>query len=217
MHNLTYLHRFEQFHLHSFLLEHIVAWPPLGYIISGLGVAIDGEPFLFIAAYMAYQEYLNLFIAVAVVYGMTLTGDLCFYLIGKQLHRFPKVVHVWAERIAEPFDQMMIAHPARLFILSKFAYGIHHALWARAGSLNLPLRRLVQIDLVATALWILVIGGITYTFGAAFQNVTRYLGYVEITLLLGLIIFLYAQQKVGKWIAARLKKKELPKVRSGGA
>ncbi len=193
-------------HFDPFIFSYIQQFPWLGYILVGLGVAIDGEPFLFIAAFLTYQHYFDPLVSMIVIYSMTILGDIAFYYIGTQFRRFPGFVRIWIEKISGPFDHQIQAHPIRLFILAKFAYGIYHALWARAGSLQLPLWKYIKIDLIATALWIGIIGGITYAFGEAFEKLTRYVGYIEISLLVGLVLVIYIQHVLGRWIAEKLNK-----------
>ncbi|MES2436596.1 MAG: hypothetical protein V4519_01165 [Patescibacteria group bacterium] len=190
--------------MHSIILQYVEAWPPLGYAIIGLGMAIDGEPFLFAAAFLLYQGILDFIPTLLVVFSMTIIGDIGWFYLGKQFNRLPRPIKIWIERLAGPFDHFLEFHPAKLMGISKFAYGIHHALWARAGALNLDLKKLIKIDIVATIVWIGIAGGLSYIFSASFDKVTRYIGYLEIGLLISLIIFVYFQQKIGKFITRKM-------------
>jgi membrane protein DedA with SNARE-associated domain len=190
--------------MHSVILQYLEAWPPLGYVIIGLGMAIDGEPFLFAAAFLVYQDILHIIPTILVVFTMTVIGDICWYYLGTYFSYLPRPIKIWIEHLTGPFDHFLLAHPGKLMGISKFAYGIHHALWARAGALNLNLKKLIIIDIFATAVWIIIAGGLSYVFSASFNEVTRYIGYLEIGLLISLVIFVYVQQKIGKFVTNRL-------------
>ncbi len=191
--------------MHSILISHLARSPLIAYIIIGIGAAFDGEPFLFAAAFLAYRGIISTAKITIIIFFMTVIGDMGWYYLGTQFKYLPRILKLWISKLAGPFDMFMKRHPAKLFFISKFAYGIHHALWARAGSLSVPLKRLVLVDLIATALWMILAGGIAYSFSASFSEVTRYIGYVEIGLLVGIVVFVYIQYLIGRYVTKRLK------------
>ncbi len=190
----------------SIFFPYINHWPILGYALVFFGMILEGDIFLFAAAFLAHQKFFDIGdLAFFVVTG-TLMGDLFWYALGRRIGDHTNAdsgisfVARWAEKIAAPLDAHLLDRPRRTIFISKFAYGFHHALLVRLGMLRFPWRKLIKLDFIASVLWIFIVGGLGYFSGAAFFASKRYLRFVEAGVLLSLVFFLAVEHFViKKW------------------
>ena len=176
--------------MESHILSYLNYWEPLGYIIVFLGMMFEGDTFLFIASFLAHQgifQPIPLF--VTALWGMVL-GDNLWYSLGFKLRNSDSKLVRWAEKATGPFDEHLKNNPLRTIFIAKFTYGINHAIILRAGTLKIKWKDLEKSDILATILWIVIVGALGYFSGASFGYVKHYLRYGEIAILIGLIIFL---------------------------
>ena len=182
----------------SFLLSYLNYWEPLGYIIIFLGMMIEGDTVLFIAAFLAYQGILETMpMLVVALWGMIL-GDNLWYSLGRKLKNSNSALNKWAEKLAGPLDEKLRNNTFRTIFFAKFAYGINRAVIFYAGRMRMNWRKVEQSDILATLLWMAIVAPLGYFSGASFIYVKRYLRYGEIALLLGLIIFLGLEYLIAK-------------------
>src|SRR6185295_15277237 len=133
-----------QSHLFWFLQHH----RELSYAIVFLAMIFEGDVFLFTAAFLTRAGFFDpLTMIVSIITG-SLTGDLFWYWIGLKLNGSTRFT-AWAKKVALPFDDHLISRPFRTIFLSKFIYGVHHAILIRAGMLNIGLAKYLKIDLIS--------------------------------------------------------------------
>jgi len=182
----------------SYILSYLNYWEPLGYIIVFLGMMFEGDTFLFIASFLAHQgifQPVPLFITA--LWGMIL-GDNLWYSIGFKLRNAGTFLNRWAEKLAQPFDEHLKNRPLRTIFLSKFTYGVGHAIFFRAGNIRIRWGKLEQSDILATIFWMAIVAGLGYFSGASFSYAKQYLRYGEVAILIGLIIFLGLEYLITK-------------------
>ncbi len=187
---------------HSLLLHYLVIWRPLGYFLVFLGVIIEGDVVVFTGAFLADQGFFDVFDLFFVILGGVLLGDLWWYWLGTKLEKLPASIKRLVEKVAKPFDYHIMKRPFHTILLSKFIYGIHHAILMRTGALKLGLKRYIRIDFVSTLLWMAAIGGLGYFSSASFVLIKHYIRFAEIGLLISLATFI----TISHYIARRSKR-----------
>lgn len=175
--------------LSTFYLSSLVWWRPLGYLFIFFGMLVEGDLVLFTAFFLTRQGFFDISDMVVTVFAGVLFGDVLWFWFGAWLAHSSSFAGRWSERLAKPFDGHIITRPLRTIFVSKFAYGVHHALLMRAGALGIPLRKFVTSDVISSFFWIGIVGGLGYFFSASYVLVRHYLRFVEGALLLGLVVF----------------------------
>lgn len=172
------------------ILHYLSEYQTLGYIIVFLGMMIEGDILLFTAGFLVHRGYFNIDIALLAVFSGVIIGDNIWYVLGELIDGKDNFFTRFIKRITEPFDEHLKKRTIRTIFISKFAYGLYRPTLLRAGMLKLPFKEFIKGDIIASVLWIFLIGGLGYVSSASFLLVRRYLRYTEITLLFGLILFI---------------------------
>lgn len=174
------------------LLPHYLAyWQPLGYIILFLGMMVEGDTVLFVAAYLTHAGYFALTpMLLTALWGMIL-GDNLWYTLGLKLRKSERLQFIakWAEGLAQPFDEHLRENPFRTIFIAKFTYGFNRAVITRAGMLNLRWKKIEESDILATLLWMAIVGGLGYFSSASLSYLKSYIRYGEVGLLIAVVLF----------------------------
>ncbi|MBI2100868.1 MAG: VTT domain-containing protein [Candidatus Vogelbacteria bacterium] len=122
--------------------------------------------------------------------GMML-GDSLWYWLGRWLDDSRHVLARWASRVGRPFDHHLLTRSLHTILLSKFTYGIHHAILVRAGAMKQLLWfEFLRLDFISTAVWVCVIGALGYLSGASFALVKHYIKFAELASGFAVLLFL---------------------------
>ncbi len=186
--------------MESLLLSYLNSWEPLGYLIIFLGMMVEGDFIMFTAAFLAHQGILGFVPAfLSALWGMIL-GDNLWYSLGLKIRNSSRFsfITAWAEQNAKRFDERLIKNPLRAIFIAKFTYGFNRAILIRAGMLRLKWRKIEQSDILATLLWMAIVGGLGYFASASFSLVKHYLRFAEVALVLGLFIFFCAENLIAQ-------------------
>ncbi|MDE2001409.1 MAG: VTT domain-containing protein [Patescibacteria group bacterium] len=186
-------------------LASLLAWKPAAYLILFIGMMVEGETVFFIAAFLTHQGYFSAVpIFITALWGMII-GDTLWYSLGYKIKRAKSLAFVgaWAERIARPFDEHLRERPFHTIFISKFTYGFNRAIITRAGMLNLKWRNIEESDILATLVWLFIIGGLGYFSSASLAYFKNYIRYGEVGLLIAVILFIVLE----RLIAARARKR----------
>ncbi len=181
------------------LLDIFIVHPLLGYLLVFFGMFIEGDLVLFAAAFLARLGTFSLLPLIGVTLFGMLTGDLLWYALGKYHDRFPARLVAFYNRVASPFDQMLATRLFRTLLITKFAYGIHRLLLARAGSVNAPFAQFFKIDIIATLIWAAAIIALGWFGGFAIEASRSYIKFAEWGLLIGLVLLVFAEKALRKW------------------
>ncbi|MCL5017563.1 MAG: VTT domain-containing protein [Patescibacteria group bacterium] len=168
------------------------------YLIVFVGVIFEGDIFLFSAFFLAREGVFDVWLLTLVVFFGIIFGDLLWYRLGIKLDKTNSRLLRWAEKIAAPFDGHLISRTFHTIFISKYTYGIHHAILVRAGMLRFPLRRFVGYDAISTSVWIFVVGGLGYFSSLYFSMIKNYIKFAEIGLLLGILLFVFTSHYLAK-------------------
>lgn len=192
-------------HYYSYhsLLAPLAAHRPLAYLAVFAGMIFEGDAVLFTAAFLTHQRLFDFGDMALVVLVGVFVGDLLWYQGGILLSRTPALAFIqrWLERLTTRFDTHLSKRPWHTLFVSKFAYGLHHPILMRAGAVGMPPRRFLWNDMLATLLWVAVVGGIGYAASASAVALPR-LRFVERTLFLGLVSFFLIE-----WLIRRYAKR----------
>ena len=195
---------------HLTLAQYLSSWEHFAYAIGFLGMIVEGEAILFTAAFLANQGAFNPIFIFGVLFAGVITGDLFWYWLGLRLQTSNSFVKRWAERIGKPFDRHLVHRQFRTIFISKFTYGFHHPILMRAGALKVNVRNYLKNDVIASLIWMLIIGGLGYFSSASFLLVRRYVKFAEISLLLVLVVVF----GILHYISSRSQRTKRPACRS---
>lgn len=170
-------------------LHFLLAWRPLAYVFVFLGMIFEGDIALFTTAFLTHQGYFELSNIIPIVLIANFAGDIFWYNIGKKLNEHSFFAR-WTNRIAKPFDHHLVERPFRTIFISKFTYGFNHAILVRAGSLKVNLDDLLKSDVLATLLWMVIVGGLGYFSSVSLSLAKHYLHSIQLAFLFGVLIFL---------------------------
>jgi undecaprenyl-diphosphatase len=184
--------------MNSYLLGIVSAIGIWGYLIIFVGVLFEGDIFLFSAFFLAREGVFSVLPLIGVGFLGVILGDLSWYWLGIKVDKTNSRLLRWAEKIAAPFDEHLISRTFHTIFISKYTYGIYHAILLRAGMLRFPLRRFVGYDLISTLVWMAIVGGLGYFSSFYFSLVKQYIKFAEIGLLLGIVLFVFVSHYLAK-------------------
>lgn len=188
---------------HGFLTTFLLDHQYLGYALAFLFMVFEGDAPLFVFGFLAHEGAFNPGVLFLFLYSGTVIGDAMWYFLGRRVSNVSFIAR-WANRLASPLDDHIQNHPIKTIFFSQFAYGIHHAIWIRAGLIKAPIRYLVKIDILSSIVWVLVIGGLGYASSATLLPIGKYVKYAELILLVAFLAFMVLQHYLSK-----LSKKQL--------
>lgn len=150
---------------------------------------IEGDILLFTVGFLTHQGYFNIDIVLLTVFLGVIIGDNIWYVIGETIGE-KSSAGSFVKRLTAPFDEHLKNRTGRTIFIAKFAYGLYRPTLLRAGILKLSFKEFMKGDVIASILWVFLVGGLGYLSSASFFLIRRYLRYTEFTLLFGLILFI---------------------------
>lgn len=190
--------------MNSLLFHYLPLLGPAVYLFIVAAMIIEGEIFLFAAAFLASQGFLSPELTFLAIFGGVMMGDSCWYWLGHKINHSDTCVSRWLIKKTGQFDEHLLNNSLRTIFISKFVYGAHHLMMMRAGVIKLKFREFFKDDFVANLVWVFIIGGLGYLSGASFQYTRHYLKFTEYALALGVVLFFVVDFLIGKY---GLKKK----------
>ncbi len=173
----------------SMFIHYLTLSQPIGYILVFVGMIIEGDVLLFTTAFLVHQGVFNIGYMLIIVLAGAIFGDTLWYILGFRLNNYFPFLRRCVDKVARRFDNQLVNRSFHTIFISKFVYGIHHALLIRAGYLKLPFKKFAAVDFPAIILWVAVIGGFGYVAGASFASLKHYLRFAEFGLAAGLMAF----------------------------
>ncbi len=180
----------------------------LSYPLIFVALMFEGEITFFTIAFLTQQGLFNPFSVFVIAFAGAMAGDILWFWFGRKfqtLHIPVSFLNRWMSRLAKPIDNLLLDQTNHTLLVSKFAYGFNHLTLMRAAMLGIKFRKIFKIELIATFLWILVIGSLGYFAGASFELIRRYLKYGEFAIL----FFVLAFFAVWHFVLKRRLEKEL--------
>lgn len=176
--------------MEAFFLHHAGQLHLFAYAVFIVGMFIEGDGIVFSVAFIAHRKHINPAAAILAIFVATILSDITWYYIGAYLQTKDNFLVRWAKRLTNPLSAHLVERPRHSLILAKFLYGINHAIWAKAGAMGLPLRKLLGEDILATIIWMFIIGGLGIASSAGFIAAKHYIRYGELGLLAGLALLI---------------------------
>jgi membrane protein DedA with SNARE-associated domain len=161
-------------------------WQLIGYLLFTLGIVIEGDAVLFTAGFLSHQGLFHPVLMFIWLLAGSTVGDLAWYRLGAWLQGKNNWLVRWLKKVTNPLGPHLLERPKRSLFLSKFLYGINHAILCKAGALGLPIKEFVRDDLPGNIAWILIIGGLGYASSAGIVHLGHSIRYAEIGLLAGI-------------------------------
>ncbi len=190
----------------SLFLAQIVSVGIIAYPIIFVSMMIEGDVVIFISFFLVSSGILDPATTFLVVFFGTIIGDTLWYHVG--LTSEPKnKLSLWilnsSSKLTSKFDNHIKEKTFRAVFVSKFTYGFHHLILLRAGIIKTNFRKFIEIDILATIIWIIIIGSLGYASGASFELIKHKLEHSELGVLAAVIIFII----IGEIISKILRKK----------
>lgn len=193
--------------MESLFLEYLSLWRPLGYLLIFAGVFVEGHIALIIIGFLVAGGRLGVIEAFLAVFFSTLVSDAFWFWFGRTLGRRGQGKR-WAEyaqRVLGRFDSIFKRMPGRAILYTKFIYGTYRASLIRIGMLGVERSRFFIFNIAASAIWIVVWGGISYVVGRYFIYLKEYMRYIEVGMVLSVLVVVALEWGMSKWIAKRLE------------
>ncbi|WP_147819615.1 DedA family protein [Salidesulfovibrio onnuriiensis] len=174
-----------------------------GYLAVVIGTMLEGEIVLVVAGFLAHQGYLNIDGVMLCAFFGSLTGDQCFFLLGRGkgaefLSRRPH----WQAR-TQRIRTMLHEHKRKVMLGFRFMYGLRSVVPLVLGASGFPLRMFIAYNAIGAALWAVVVGYGGYFFGYAleafFDDISKYEHWVIGALVVG---------GMGLWLYHRFREKK---------
>lgn len=195
----------------TLFLSYFLASRPLAYIAIAFGLAIEGEAVFFAGMYLVHQGQLDLFDTLVASCIGVFAGDISWYYAGRPIRQFVsahqgKFLHRCSRHGAQFLDMLLRERPRSTIILTKFTYGLHRITLLRVRDAGITFKRFIGMDLLAGSIWMASIVLISFVFSASLEPVKRYFKFTEISLIIGLLVFLILYQVISRLIVRFLKK-----------
>jgi len=187
----------------SLFLSGFANWGIFRYVAIFVGMSIEGDATLFTSGFLAERAYVNFPIAMAVAFLGTVCGDMLWFYMGKKVKNRDGFIMRRVERLSKPLDNQLKNYPFSTLIISKYSIGIHRAVIFRFASIGNSFKDFLAKNCLASFLWIIGVGSLGYLSGASFDLIKKYLQFSEISLLIGLIVFI----GISSWIGYQNKTK----------
>ncbi len=190
--------------MHIFFAHYIAQLGWIIYPLIAILIFLEGEGVIYSVMFLSYHGTLNIYAAVATICLTVILTDMSSYAIGYYgTQKFPRIARFY-ERIMHPFDHRLNRISFTFFLISKFTYGLHRAVVIRSGMLRIPLKKFIRIDIITSALWILVIAGLAYGSWRSVHYLHRSLRYAEIGLGIGVLILLVSSHVISYFSKKKL-------------
>jgi membrane protein DedA with SNARE-associated domain len=181
--------------MQTLFLEYITVSGPLGYFLVFLGTLIEGDAALLLVAFLARLHYINPWVAAVVILVSVVFGDACWFLLGRKYgnsdNRFARWLHKHTKTITVKFEDNFF----RNYLFTKFTYGIHRFLIASLGAHStMSFKKYIKTEIIASLVWVVVIGGVGYGFAASFILLKKYVAFAEIGFVVLLILYFWGEQ-----------------------
>lgn len=149
-----------------------------GYYAVFAGAFLEGETVLILAGFAAARGYLELPVVMLVAFVASTLGDTLYFFLGRWngpriFARFPLL-----QRRAARVERLLHRYHTPVILILRFLYGLRTVGPMVIGMSRLAAARFIGLNMIAAALWAVVIGGLGYLFGNTLElflaDVQRY-------------------------------------------
>ncbi|MDD2515655.1 MAG: VTT domain-containing protein [Candidatus Gracilibacteria bacterium] len=162
------------------------------YLIVFLALFIEGDIALIFIGYLCSRGGLDLFPAFLACFLGTVVGDLFWFCMGKKFMHLDFWIFKKFKDITGSFESHIIKHPIKILCTTKFIYGFHKATCFRFGGVKkLKIIDYLCANIIASAIWIIIILGVGYFSGISIILLKKYVkGFELFFLFIVVAIFL---------------------------
>jgi len=159
-----------------------------GYPALVVGLMLEGETVLVLAAFMAHRGYLDLPLVILIGFVITFASDQFFFWMGRTkgnefLENRPK----WKLNVERA--KSLLGHNTNLLFLGfRFMYGLRTVLPFVFGLSGFAPKRFATLNFMGAFLWALVFGMAGYLFGHIMEVILVDVGRYEHWIALGILI-----------------------------
>jgi len=172
------------------------------YAAIFIGLLFEGEVILFTAFFLANEGYIDPYDTLFFVVMGVFAGDLLWYFMGPFVERVKFIQKIFSP-VANRIDSQLAKRPALTILSTKFIYGFHRPTLLRARRAGINFWQFIKIDLVAATLWIAAIAGLATAFSASIALFKKTLRFAEISILLGVGVFVSGDYLISKFYRKR--------------
>ena len=145
-----------------------------------VGLLLEGETVMVLAAFMARRGYLELPWVMLIGFAVSFASDQFFFWLGRlQGNQFLEKRPAW-RRSLEKAKSLLKQNMTFLFISFRFMYGLRTVLPIAFGISKLSARRFVFLNFIGAVLWTLIFGMAGYLFGQLMESILTDVGKYEI-------------------------------------
>jgi membrane protein DedA with SNARE-associated domain len=180
---------------------------PIEYLISRfgypalfLGLLLEGETVLVLAAFMAHRGYLSLPLVILLGFLVSFASDQFFFWLGRLKGvQFLEQRPTWRPRV-DKAKTMLGRNSSLLFLGVRFMYGLRTVLPFVLGMSRFDPRRFALLNFIGAFLWAVLFGIAGYLFGHLMElilrDVSRYEPWLILFILIpGILIWLFRSYK----------------------
>jgi membrane protein DedA with SNARE-associated domain len=166
-------------------LENLIT--QFGYPALVLGLLLEGETVLVLAAFMAHRGYLELPWVILVGFAVTFASDQFFFWLGRTKgNQLLENRPAWKPNL-EKARSLLGRNTTLLFIGFRFMYGLRTVMPLVFGISKFNPRRFAFLNFIGAFLWALIFGMAGYLFGQLMEIILADVGTYEHWIALGLV------------------------------
>ena len=164
----------------------------------------EGPVITVIAGFFSSLNYLNFWLAYAIIIAGDLAGDTLHYLIGRLggerfIARWGRYIGVGQEQVLS-LEKQFDKRGGQLLFIGKMSHGIGGAFLVAAGIIKMPFDKFIFSNMLATLLKSLLLLLLGFYFGHALSTINTYLERISLialgaAILAALIYFFYFRKK----------------------
>lgn len=134
------------------------------YWLVYAGTILEGETALLLGSLAANRGAVELIWVIMAAFAGATTGDQISYQVFRRFG--PGIVsrNETLKRRSEKARRLLKGHPVKFIIVSRFFWGLRSACMLALAASDVPSRVFVPANLIACALWALIIGSLGYVF-----------------------------------------------------
>jgi membrane protein DedA with SNARE-associated domain len=167
-------------------IEHLIS--RFGYPALLVGLLVEGETVLVLAAFMAHRGYLDLPLVILIGCLVSFASDQFFFWLGRLKGvQFLEKRPAWLPRV-EKAKTLLGRNSNLLFVGVRFMYGLRTVLPFVLGMSNFDPRRFAILNFMGALLWAIIFGIAGYLFGHLMELVLRDVSRYEQWILLFILI-----------------------------
>lgn len=158
-----------------------------GYLGIVVGTVLEGETTLILGGFFARIGYLDLHWVMLAAFGGTLVSDQFFFFLGRAKGiTFLQGRPAWKEKSERVFT-LMQSHQAAVMLGFRFLFGLRMVVPVIIGASGLKPLRFFSLNVLAAAIWALIVGTIGYLCGDFLEMILGEVRKYEIWILTAVI------------------------------